>query len=565
MYIQTRISNNFITKPLGAPSKVQPKAELDQLAPSKAEPDLGLMSPEQNLTKGQPVALANPARSGASKKIEELVGRVLSDPEAEKQLIGMLQVLNATKQLKPTLLELAGAAMESGAIPPMPEQKVEAMVDQATGMIDAQFRERGMTPDTAGVKYISWEEMSAQHLKAVRNSQAPPRIAGGISLLTDPTFLSELEDLQGAKFTSGNQVQTLMDGPASFSKRDALIDGAKESIDLMTWAIYDDKTGWEAAKKLTAKASEGVKVRVILDGQVSVREHHDAPVKFLEENGVEVVRWRDEERIYDGQHRKMMIVDGKDAIAGGLNIGDVYSHKHGEVKWRDTDIHFTGPAVTEGSKLFARIWNEEAEEFGFALAEAPQSDVSSAATGGVRSAVVDHVPGPNGDAHILLATMKAIEGATESVDIENAYFINTPGMKDVLLKALGDGVRVRLLTNSAESIDEPIITAPILASLPELIDAGAEVYLKKGDTLHSKFMTVDGVFSSVGSYNHHPRSQRFEGEMVVNSLDPQVAQSFEQAFEADIAAAERLRTSDDVKVPESIFGLLATRYFFDAL
>ena len=161
--------------------------------------------------------------------------------------------------------------------------------------------------------------------------------------------------------------------------------------------------------------------------------------------------------------------------------------------------------------------------------------------------------------------MKAIEGATESVDIENAYFINTPGLKDSLLKALDDGVRVRILTNSAESIDEPIITAPILSSLPDLIEAGAEVYLKKGDTLHSKFMTVDGVFSSVGSHNHHPRSQRFEGEMVVNSLDPQLAQSFTNAFEADIAAADRMHKAEDVKVPDSIFGLLATRYFFDAL
>ena len=562
MNIQTRIPYTPLPKAITKAKAPRPSEALDRVLPSKSEPALTLMSPSASTEAPEETG---PSNSAASKKIEELVGRVLSDPEAEKQLIGMLQVLNATNQLKPTLMELAGAAVESGAIPAMPEKKIESMVDQATGMIDAQFRERGMTPDTAGTKYVTWEEMSAQHLKAVRATQARPRMAGDLSLLTDPTFVSELETLQGAKFTNGNKIQTLMDGPASFAKRDALIDGAKDSIDLLTWAIYDDKTGWEAVNKLASKAAEGVKVRVILDGQVSRREHHDAPVKFLEENGVEVVRWRDEERIYDGQHRKMMIVDGKDAIAGGLNIGDVYSHKYGEEKWRDTDIHFTGPAVTEGSKLFARIWNEEAEEFGFDLAEAPKSLNFPAPSGGARSAVVDHVPGPEGDAHILLATMKAIEGATESVDIENAYFINTPGMKDVLLKALDDGVRVRLLTNSAESIDEPIITAPILGSLPELIEAGAEVYLKKGDTLHSKFMTVDGVFSSVGSYNHHPRSQRFEGEMVVNSLDSKVAQSFESAFEADIAAAERLHTPEDVKVPESIFGLLATRYFFDAL
>jgi len=492
-----------------------------------------------------------------------LIGRALSDPEAEKQVISLLQTLNATGQLKPTLHDLANAAMDAGTMPPMSEAKLNNMVDQAAGMVDAQFRERGMTPDTKGVKYVGWDELSAQHLAAVRNTQAPPRQSGGLSLMADPTFVSELEVLQGAKFTSGNQIRTLMDGPASFAERERLIDGAKDSINLMSWAIYDDTTGWETARKLVGKANDGVKVRVILDGQVSRRPHHDPPVKFLEENGVEVLRWTDADRPYDGQHRKMMIVDGSEAVAGGMNLGDVYSHKDGDVKWRDTDILMAGPAVAEGEKLFASLWNEAAASSGFEPMEVSSTPV--APSGGTRSAVVNHVPGPEGDAHIMLATMKAIEGATESVDIENAYFINTPGMKDVILKALDNGVRVRLLTNSAESIDEPIIAAPILSSLPELVEAGAEVYLKKGDTLHSKFMTVDGMFSSVGSHNHHPRSQRFEGEMVVNSLDPTVAASFTQAFEQDIAVAEKIEKPEDIKVPEDVFGVLAMRYFFDAL
>ncbi len=501
--------------------------------------------------------------AGKLKQIEELIAQALSDPEAEKQLIGMLQLLNATGQLKPMLHQLAQAAGESGALPPMPEAKVAEMVDQAAGMIDAQFRERGMTPDTAGAVYVDWDTMSAQHLSAVRNTQAAPRMAGAISSFFDPTFVAELETLQGAKFLGGNSVKTLMDGPASFAERDRMISNAKTSIHLMSWAIYDDATGWETVRKLAEKAKEGVDVKVLVDGQVSVRGHHDAPVRFLEENGVEVVRWRDAERPYDGNHRKMMIVDGLEAVVGGINIGDVYSHRHGEVKWRDTDALLSGPAVVEGTRLFGQLWNDQiagTEKTAVAIPAAPTSG-----PGGVRSAVVDHVPGPNGDAHILLATMKAIEGATESVDIENAYFINTPGMKDVLLKALADGVKVRLLTNSAESIDEPLITAPILASLPELVAAGAEVYLKKGDTLHSKFMTVDGVFTSVGSHNHHPRSQRFEGEMMLNSLDPNLAQEFTHAFEADIAAATRVSSPEQLEIPESPLGALAMRYFFDAL
>jgi cardiolipin synthase len=517
--------------------------------------------------RGLQTPIATPAASSVepqkSVDLEKLIAQVLSDPEAEKQLIGTLQYLNATKQLKPALQQLAGAAMESGTLPPMPEEKVNDLVNQASGMIDAQFREHGMTPDTAGAVYVGWPEMTAQHLAAVRSTQAPPRMAGGLSLLTDKTFQSELETLQGAKFSDGNSVKPLIDGPASFAERDRMIDNAKESIHLLSWAIYDDETGWDTVRKLVDRAGEGIDVKVMVDGQVSHGSHHDAPMKFLEESGVPVIRWRDADRPYDGQHRKMMLVDGNEAVVGGINIGDVYSHRYGETKWRDTDILMQGPAVDDGAKMFAKLWNEQAEAQGQPLAEMPEAKGS--VVGSVRSAVVNHVPGPDGDAHIMLATMKAIEGATESVDIENAYFINTPGMKTVLLNALEDGVRVRLLTNSSESIDEPLISGPILSSLPDLVAAGAEVYLKKGDTLHSKFMTVDGVFSSVGSHNHHPRSQRFEGEMVVNSLDSNLATSLTSSFEADIAAAQKIENPEDIVVPQSPFNILAMRYFYDAL
>ncbi len=563
MQIVSQLSPQRIAafRPIAAPTTSPERtlaAPVDGLVSAAVAPQAPTLEAARGL-----LTAGKTAGAGATKQIEELIARALMDPEAEKQLIGLLQVLNATGQLKPMLHELAQSAADSGAIPPIPEAKRNEMIDQAAGMIDAQFRERGMTPDTAGTVYVDWPELSAQHLRAVRDTQAPPRMVGGLSLLADPTFIAELETLQGAKFVAGNSVKVLKDGPASFAERDRMIDGAKDSIALMSWAFYDDATGWETARKLVERAKDGVDVKVMVDGQVSVKSKHDAPVRFLEENGVPVVRWRDAERPYDGNHRKMMIVDGQEAVIGGINIGDVYSHRFGEVKWRDTDVLMAGPAVDEGEKLFAQLWNQQVEG-----TDKPKVELKAGASpvvGSVKSAVVNHVPGPKGDAHIMLATMKAIEGATESVDIENAYFINTPGMKDVLLKALADGVKVRILTNSAESIDEPLITAPILASFPELLAAGAEVYLKKGDTLHSKFMVVDGLFTSVGSHNHHPRSQRFEGEMMLHSLDTQTATELTSDFEADIAAAQRVNSPEELNIPESPLGALAMRYFFDAL
>lgn len=486
-------------------------------------------------------------------QLEVLLQQALSDPAKEKQMLDMLAGLNAKGQLKPVLQQVAAQAAQSGTLPPMPEAKREAMVNQLAGMIDAEFQAHGMTPGTQGQVYQTWEQLAADNLAAVRRTQVPPRGPGQLSCFTEPAFINELEQLQGAKFQPGNRVTALIDGPASFAKRSQLIDNAQKSIHLMTWAFYDDETGWETARKLVEKKEAGLDVRVVVDGQVAAGPGHHETLDFMQQHGVEVVRWRNSQRPYDGQHRKVMVVDGQFAIAGGLNQGNVYSHQGEGPKWRDTDVLLEGPAVAECQKLFNEV------------SGAPAEAAVPAVAGSARSAVVNHVPGPQGDANILRATLKAIEGASETIDIENAYVITTPDLRQALGDALARGVRVRILTNSAESVDEPIVSAPILNSLPELVKAGAEVYLKQGDTLHSKFMVVDGLFSSVGSHNLHPRSQRYEGEMMIHSLDVDAAGQLTAAFEKDLAAARKIESAEQIVVPNNTFTMLAARYFFDQL
>jgi cardiolipin synthase len=550
--------------PPSTPQKEETGPVDDELRPGRekavarrAEADIPAPAAQTQQAAAQRNAQVQQAQAGDSaqlvSQLEAYLGKIMSDPEAEAEMIQMLGALNASGQLRPLLHQVAAKAAESGALPQMPEQKRKEMVEQLAGMIDAEFRSHGMTPDTANQIYTSWETMAQEHLARVQSSQVPPRGPGELSCFTEAAFQHELETLQGAPFRAGSSVTPLIDGPASFAERNRLIDGAKTSIHMMTWAFYDDETGWDTANRLVKKRGEGLDVQVVVDGQVAERTPHRDTLKFMEENGVKVVRWRDPEHPYNGQHRKVLVVDGQDAVAGGLNAGNVYSHmgpKDGQ-KWRDTDVLLKGPAVADCERLFASISGQNANP------EAP------AAAGSARSAVVNHVPGS--DAHIMLATMKAIQGASESVDIENAYFIETPGIRKVLMDALERGVHVRILTNSAESVDEQIVTAPILRSLPDLVAAGAEVYLKRGDTLHSKFMVVDGLYSSLGSYNLHPRSERYEGEMTINTLDSQTASTLTQAFESDIGRATRVVRPDQIKVPENMLTMLVNRYFFDQL
>lgn len=490
-----------------------------------------------------------------SQELENYVKTILNDPAAEGAMISTLQMLNDSGRLRRVLHRTAAIAAATGNLSPMSKQQRKEMVDQIVDMIDAEFRSHGMTTETHGKAYKNWETMGMEHLALVRNSCIPPRGPGELSAFTEPAFVAELETLQGATFRPGNRVTPLIDGPASFAERNRLIDTATRSIHMMTWAFYDDETGWETARKLAARHREGLDVQVVVDGQVSERLTHPETMKYLEDQGVPVIRWRDPKQPYLGQHRKVMIVDGAVAIAGGLNPGNFYSHMGpaNGPKWRDTDVMLQGPAVADCERLFASVCGRD------------ESPAVPSPAGDARTAIVNHVPGSQGDAHIMLANMKAIQGASETIDIENAYYIRTPGLRQVIMDALARGVRVRIMTNSAESVDEQIVSAPILRSLPELVEAGAEVYIKKGDTLHSKFLIVDGLYSSVGSYNLHPRSERYEGEMTVNTLDTQTAGSLTGTFEKDIALATRVSSPDQIVVPENLFTILPSRYFFDQL
>lgn len=507
------------------------------------------------LPTGETIPGLPPGASSAdmAQQLNAYLAKIMSDPQAEGEMIKMVAALNAAGQLRPVLQAAAAKAAESGSLPPMPEEKRTALVNQLAGMIDAELQSHGMTPETSGKVYKDWQTMAKEHLELVRNSKIPPRGPGEPSSFTDPEFVKELETLQGASFRSGNSITPLIDGPASRAERNRLIDNAKHSIHMMTWAFYDDEAGWETVKKLVARHEDGLDVEVVVDAQLAKQAGHTETIKYLEEHGVKVVRWSNPDEPYQGQHRKLLVVDGESAVAGGMNPGNVYLHTGPEdgQKWRDTDVLLQGPAVADCEKIFAAACGREADP------TIPKE------VGDARVAAVNHSPGE--DAHIMLATMKAIQGASGTIDIENAYFIQTPGIKEVLLDALKRGVKVRIMTNSAESVDEQIVSAPILRSLPDLVAAGAEVYLKQGDTLHSKFMVVDGMYSSVGSYNLHPRSERYEGEMTLNTIDTDTAENLTNTFEKDIAQAKKVMSPDEIKVPENIFTIIPERYFFDQL
>jgi len=496
----------------------------------------------------------------AGAQVEKLALQLLNDgpstpaqAQLEQELLALVIKLSAAGELESVLLPLAMKAWQAKQLPAANEEEVQVLVKQLVVMIDTQLRAHGLTADSQGTTYVTWDELAKTQLARVRAETTP---------VSAPAFRTQLEKILGQKFVPAD-VTLITKGKDSYAERARMMSGAKHSINLMTWAFYDDAAGRGTRDLLLAAKARGVDIKIMVDAEVAKEPIHHGVLDELAQAGIPVVR-------VPSHHRKVMVVDGQEAITGGMNIGDVYLHQgvaaeDPKQQWRDTDMLLAGGAVEQASALLARLWNEQVAQQSLPHAAMVQESVADATAGKALAAVVDDVAGSKDQDPIFTGMLKAIDSAERSVDIENAYFILNPAMRDALAAAIKRGVVVRVLSNSAESVDVPMISAPILSSLAEVTALGAKAYLKTGATLHSKFMVVDDQVVTVGSYNLHPQSLRYKGETNTFVLDSAFAAEARAAFDADLALAKAVERPEDISVPKNIMTLLVDKFFYDFL
>lgn len=386
--------------------------------------------------------------------------------------------------------------------------------------------------------------------------------------VSSPEFHKTLEALTDSRFTSGNSVRLLADGPSAWETRKAMIQGAQHNIKLMTWAFKNDETGNETAQLLIDKARLGVSVEVMVDYDFAQKEGYKEPVELLEQAAarglpIKVLRWENPKRWGEGQHQKYLVVDhGAKAIAGGRNPCDVYYERGPKASWRDAEVEVSGPAAVELNRAFIRTWNDRlADPYklpkgSFAPLKAPP--LAPTAGGSAKTALVEHVPG-GVESNITVATLAAIRASKKSFSMANAYLISIPAIRAELKAAAKRGVDVRVMTNSASTLDEAGLTIPILETVLELKAAGVKVYLQKpfqsnrvgSNTLHAKFWVADDSLHSMQSHNEHPRSEYYELEIALLTSDVRAAEDLKAYFEQLTAPsnADEIKEASQVVIP----------------
>ncbi|MGD0231755.1 MAG: phospholipase D-like domain-containing protein [Syntrophorhabdales bacterium] len=375
-------------------------------------------------------------------------------------------------------------------------------------------------------------------------------------------YTTVIESVSESPLTKGNKVTLLVNGPATYAAMFKAVESATDHINIETFTMEDieDETGRKLSDLLLQKQAEGVQVNLIYDSVGS----YTTPASFfqrLRDGGIEVVEFnpinplkaRGKWRLAKLDHRKIMIVDGKVAFTGGVNISQVYSSslsarregKDAQVPWRDTDVQIEGPAVAEFQNLFLKTWEKQKGVKLSARNYFPDLKEKGNALVGVLGST-------QGEANRITFIMyvAAITFAENSLHMTNAYFVPDHQTAKALADAAKRGVDVKIILPGTTDSSLAQYAGEYFYS--RLLKSGVKLYNRRNALLHAKTVVIDGVWSTVGSTNMDFWSFSSDDEVNAVILSREFGVEMEKMFAGDIAESDEVRWQEWKKRPLSL-------------
>lgn len=360
-----------------------------------------------------------------------------------------------------------------------------------------------------------------------------------------------IERLTDTPLYRDNAVELLLDGPETHAAMLEAIASAEQHVHLETYIFAGDEVGSQFAAALGAKARAGVPVRVIYDA-IGSRSASDDFWAALQRAGVAVRPYNPPDPIQDQNpfdidtrdHRKLLIVDGRVAFTGGINIDRNYVQSSDAVGgtsassgWRDTHIRIAGPAVAGLQSLFVQLWNS----LDTPLAEAPYAprDLDE---GNTLVRVLSGVGGNAAASQVWVAYQAAAKVARERIWITQSYFAPDEELMNAIREAAARGVDVRILV--AGFSDSQVLLNASRAYYADLLKAGVRVFESQEQILHAKTMVVDGYWSTVGSSNLDYLSFLHNHEANAVILGSTFAAQLEDVFLTDLGHAKEIEAEE---------------------
>jgi cardiolipin synthase len=366
-----------------------------------------------------------------------------------------------------------------------------------------------------------------------------------------------VESVTDSPLTKGNKVTLLADGQAAYAAMFAAIEEAKDHINLETYVIENDETGSKFANLLLQKQAEGVQVNLIYDSVGSMNTSasffqrlSNGGIQVVEFNPLNPLEARGQWGLTHRDHRKILIIDGKVAIIGGINISDVYSSRpfgrkqkaQAPIHWRDTDIQIEGPAVSEFQKLFLDTWLKQKGPLLSGQNYFPEMKVE----GNTLVRVVGSTPGEDNRIPFIIY-VSAITFAEHSIHITNSYFIPDDQIVKALVDAAERGVDVKIILPGIS--DSKLALYAQRNHYSELLQAGVKIYEHSTSMLHAKTAVVDKVWATVGSTNMDFLSLLNNDEVNAVILSKEFSMEMEKMFVRDLVGSRQIHRDDWEKRP----------------
>jgi cardiolipin synthase A/B len=349
-------------------------------------------------------------------------------------------------------------------------------------------------------------------------------------------LMPSLSGLTLGTAVAGNKVEVYENG-AFFEVLIARIRAARHSVHFETFLWKDGQLARKVGDALTDRARAGVQVRVLLDAQGSKRAGKGL-VERMRSAGCRVTFFhkralRNIGVLNDRDHRKIVIIDGKEAFAGGHCIVDDWlgNAEDGE-HYADVSLHLHGPIVHSLQGAFSENWAGETGELFLGDGVFPELDP----TGDVLIHAVFAKP-ENSAPSVKILHHTAICLARKRIWIQNPYFIPEPDAIDAFGAAVKRGVDVRVLMPSTSGSDNPMVQHAGHRNFEKLLKCGVRLFEYPHTLLHQKIMTVDGVWSAIGSSNFDDRSFETNDEISLSIADQALAARLDSIFERYVQRA----------------------------
>ncbi len=372
---------------------------------------------------------------------------------------------------------------------------------------------------------------------------------------------------EGITFSHNNSVTLLMSGQEKFDDMFQAIRQARSSVHLEYFNFRNDSIASLLFRLLAQKAKEGVEVRALFDGfgnDSNNRPLKRKHVKQMRSVGIEIyefdpVNFPWVNHVFHRDHRKIVVIDGKIAYTGGMNVADYYINGTEVVgEWRDMHCRIEGDEVNTLQKIFLRMWNKVTGQnvygakyyrgyHGADYITGLKPDTCCTA-GKKMVGIINREPRVTNKIIRKFYT-DAINEAKDSIKLVNPYLTLNNTLKRALRNAVKRGVKVEIMVSAHSDI--PLTPDCVFYNVHNLMQHGVDVWIYKKGFHHTKIIMVDGRFCTVGSANLNARSLNFDYEENAVIIDPCTTKELNDMFERDKAESFKLTedTWDEWRTP----------------